>query len=528
MKILKHLTFFSALMINSIFVLAQQPSGLCFIKIDNSRYDGTSKIELVKGKTYYFYIFGKHTNFINSIKCNDPGILLKKTGANGLTLSECETYVAFDITITSSATAVDRLLILFSGNLPVLNDKIFFALPVTIIEKPAIKRVIFTEGNISVVRPISGVLYDVKLSGTNLSYLDLIDKNGVSISNERHTDSTITCKMIFQYQQPTTFTGLAGLELPMYGSNGGDRYDKEVVIKTPTFIVLPPTTVFDVNTIDWSWGPFYGELGTYFADVTGDGKADAIAINNAGVFVRRSNGSDFQPNENWYSGLIFSNKGNFFADVTGDGKADAIAIGQTGIYVYPSTGSGFGALQRWSPVFFGEKGTYLADVTGDGKADAINVNNANIVVRPSIGNAFGDPQIWTTGAFFGERNTDFADVDGDGKSDAIAVHNYGIIIKKSVGNRFGPNETFTNYAYYGTRGTFFADATGDRKADAITINDDKITVRRSTGTTFSANEDGTNQPFYAHRVNAFADIYGIGKAAVIVVNNETVYARRPR
>ena len=39
---------------------------------------------------------------------------------------------------------------------------------------------------------------------------------------------------------------------------------------------------------DWSHGPFYGSRGTYFADVTGDGKADAIAVNDDTVTIRRS------------------------------------------------------------------------------------------------------------------------------------------------------------------------------------------------------------------------------------------------
>ncbi|NJM59204.1 MAG: M23 family metallopeptidase [Oscillatoriales cyanobacterium RU_3_3] len=45
-----------------------------------------------------------------------------------------------------------------------------------------------------------------------------------------------------------------------------------------------------------------GDKGTFFADVTGDGKADAIVVNvvnNQGVTVRRSDGNKFLPNERW-------------------------------------------------------------------------------------------------------------------------------------------------------------------------------------------------------------------------------------
>jgi hypothetical protein len=32
---------------------------------------------------------------------------------------------------------------------------------------------------------------------------------------------------------------------------------------------------------DWTHGPFFGALGTFFADLTGDGKADAIVVNGS-------------------------------------------------------------------------------------------------------------------------------------------------------------------------------------------------------------------------------------------------------
>jgi hypothetical protein len=38
---------------------------------------------------------------------------------------------------------------------------------------------------------------------------------------------------------------------------------------------------------DWTGGPYYGMLGTFFADVTGDRRADAIAVNDYTITVRR-------------------------------------------------------------------------------------------------------------------------------------------------------------------------------------------------------------------------------------------------
>jgi len=60
--------------------------------------------------------------------------------------------------------------------------------------------------------------------------------------------------------------------------------------------------------------------------VTGDGRADAIVVNDDTVTVRRSTGSGFGPNEDWTHGAYFGSRGTFFADVTGDGRADAIVV----------------------------------------------------------------------------------------------------------------------------------------------------------------------------------------------------------
>ena len=90
---------------------------------------------------------------------------------------------------------------------------------------------------------------------------------------------------------------------------------------------------------DWTGGPYYGSRGTFFADVTGDGRADAIVVNDNTVTVRRSTGSAFSPNEDWTGGPYYGSRGTFFADVTGDGRADAIVVNNDTVTVRRSTGA---------------------------------------------------------------------------------------------------------------------------------------------------------------------------------------------
>jgi hypothetical protein len=53
--------------------------------------------------------------------------------------------------------------------------------------------------------------------------------------------------------------------------------------------LIAALTGFYVNE-DWTHGAYYGSRGTFFADVTGDGRADAIVVNDNTVTVRRAFG----------------------------------------------------------------------------------------------------------------------------------------------------------------------------------------------------------------------------------------------
>ena len=258
----------------------------------------------------------------------------------------------------------------------------------------------------------------------------------------------------------------------------------------------------------WVQQPYFGtDLGghqnIYFADVNGDGKADAIVSNTTEVAVRLSDGTRFVQHDLWtrepYFGVALEHVNNFFADVTGDGKADAIVVNPSGVTVRRSDGTKFERNELWiQEPYLGGMGNYFADVTGDGRADAIVVNATGITVRRSDGERFLRNELWTTDPYYGSvgNSVYFADVNGDGKADAIVVNANEVAVRISDGRRFLPARIWIRQAYYGSIATAFVDVDGDGKADAVVVNPSGIVVRRSDGERFLSPEEWTRNPFY--------------------------------
>lgn len=322
-------------------------------------------------------------------------------------------------------------------------------------------------------------------------------------------------------------------------------------------LVTFPDTAFAVHRSfgaakNWTGIPFYGSYGTFFADVTGDGKADAIASNTDRVWFRRSDGCSFGPNEALTSTPFFGTHGIFFADVSGDGKADPIALNEDGITVRRSDDN---RRANWSNArLYSGIAMDFADVDGDGKADAIEATFSGIMVRRSNGvNAFGPAENWTTQVpEYGTRGTYFADVTGDRRADAIFVNDGGVTVRRSMKGSTGPfatpegfrlNETWTADPYYGSRANFFVDTTGDGKADAVVVNDDGIAVRDAVVNAFRSPHPDTHvvadrdapirawgywtlDAFYGYRQTFFADVDGDRAADAIAVNDDGVWIRR--
>ncbi|RKG58111.1 VCBS repeat-containing protein [Corallococcus sp. AB011P] len=228
----------------------------------------------------------------------------------------------------------------------------------------------------------------------------------------------------------------------------------------------------------WSSTAFPTGYGIWFADVTGDGRADAISVREyldggaIRVIIRRSNGSSFLPEEEWYSEVGWSGWTRFdFKDVSGDGKADFILNpnidGGSGISVATSSGTGFNTRTAWtSTSFVAERNMYYEDVTGDGIADAIAHNTNSIIVRPSTGSSFGTASTWLSVGFNGTKGVWFRDVTGDGKADVIVENTDGVQVRASSGTAFLGSGYWAS-SLGGNLSTWVADVTGDGKSDIV-------------------------------------------------------------
>jgi hypothetical protein len=132
-------------------------------------------------------------------------------------------------------------------------------------------------------------------------------------------------------------TPASALPLPVIAHNASAfalQFHLELDVTDPVNSVIGVGVPCDFEPNEsWTRGAYYGSRGTYFADVTGDGRADAIVVNNDTVTVRRSTGSSFTGNEDWTRGAYYGSRNTMFADATGDRRADAIVVNDDGVTV---------------------------------------------------------------------------------------------------------------------------------------------------------------------------------------------------
>jgi GH25 family lysozyme M1 (1,4-beta-N-acetylmuramidase) len=295
------------------------------------------------------------------------------------------------------------------------------------------------------------------------------------------------------------------------------------------------------------WRPPAYASTVQLADVTGDGMADVCGRAIAGVVCAPSTGSAFGTSFNgpaWSDATGWNVPAYYatiqFADVTGDGKADACARGASGITCAASTGSGFGtpfAGPAWNDAAGWDvpsryRTIRFVDLDGDGKADVCGRSSDGLHCALSNGSGFGadiagpawsDATGWNKAAY--AATIQFPDVNGDGKADACGRGATGITCAPSTGSGFGA--PFAGPAWSDAAGwsapslyatIVFLDLNGDGMDDVCGRSTTGIECALSTGTAFGATFDGPawsdaagwNQPHYYGTLGA-ADVNGDGK-----------------
>jgi Arylsulfotransferase (ASST) len=205
-------------------------------------------------------------------------------------------------------------------------------------------------------------------------------------------------------------------------------------------------------------GPFFGNVGTYLADLDGAGHASAIAVNTTDVWIEHDVGADIfaQPMQAVGGAPFFGNVGTYVADLDGSGKASVIAVNTTDTWIEHNRGNDtFGPPQQVASGgrFFGSVGTYVADLDGTGKASVIAVNGNNVWIEKNQGNdTFGSPQSAGGSLFSGGVGTYVADIGVSGQASLLAVNSNSIWLENNQGNDTfgGPQPAAGNSPFYGT------------------------------------------------------------------------------
>ena len=236
-----------------------------------------------------------------------------------------------------------------------------------------------------------------------------------------------------------------------------------------------------------------------YADVDGDGKADALyfdTLRSRGVWVSLSTGSAFANAAMWLQHGDSTPDQIQYADVNGDGKADALYFDSDGrIWVSLSTGTSF-----TPPAVWAQHGSstpdqiQYADVNGDGKVDALYfdvVRDNRVWVNLSTGSGFSSREAWLQHGPSTPDQIQYADVNGDGRADAIyfdTLRSRGVWVSLSTGVAFAGASLWLQHGDSTPDQIQYVDVNGDGKADALyfdTLRSKSVWLSLSTGTSFN-------------------------------------------
>ena len=233
-----------------------------------------------------------------------------------------------------------------------------------------------------------------------------------------------------------------------------------------------------------------GSDSIYLQDLSGDGKPDILAgsydANTVSVLINNGDGS-FKPESGYDVGGLFrfvsKTAAGFFADYTGDGKPDLIALdigaGTLGVSLNKGDGT---FLARTDYALSGAgAGTLLIpqDLNGDGLLDilAFNYGGSTISVFINRGDGtfaaktdynIGGTNLSYTGAVL---TSALQDVNGDSKPDLVTLDAAASAIKVALNNGAGGFPARTDYPVAaGSNSFFLLDLNGDGKLDMAAYN----------------------------------------------------------
>ncbi len=194
-----------------------------------------------------------------------------------------------------------------------------------------------------------------------------------------------------------------------------------------------------------------GEI--HLADVTGDGQADVCIASAAGISCAPSNVvGELGAFRAWsaadHPAVADASSVFAFADVDGDGKADACSRSANGISCARNLGRRFDVarawlvdattMRSWADARYASS-VRLADVDGDGRADVCGRAPSGIICAMSNGKSFGAPERWAAASDFADGELRFGDLNGDGRSDVCRLApspNEGVVCALSTGHSF--------------------------------------------------------------------------------------------
>lgn len=269
-------------------------------------------------------------------------------------------------------------------------------------------------------------------------------------------------------------------------------------------------------------------------DVTGDGRADAVAMNNQNGDweVAESRGKSFNKGKTRIANYAVYSTTQFLGDVNGDGKDDAVSF-------YPDKGEWYVALSRGRGNFekhslwlsghgIGSQKQFLGDVDGDKRADAVIFFEREGIWFASLseGKNFSTKNIsyensWIKGHGIGSSNQMLGDVTGDGKADAIVYFGqFGRwYVSPSNGNSFQRFDQWIDGHGIGSQAQFLGDINGDDRADAVVFFDQYgawySAVSRANS--FDSFSQWTNGHGIGSTKQFLADVTGDGKDDAIIV-----------